>query len=738
MGDIGGRFTEGAKRLVAEATSCARELGHSYIGSEHFLLGLLRIGDCTAANLLYERGCEYAEMRSRVIGLVGMGARSSVTADDMTPSVRRILLRASLSVKSAGGNRVGNEHILLSLLREECTGARLISERGVDISELAELLSGICRAYAAALPRKRPATPLLDANSTDLTEKARRGEIDPVINRDEEKNRMAAVLLRRMKNNPCLVGEAGVGKTAVAEALASDIVSGAAPKELRDMRLLSLELSGVVAGTKYRGEFEEKIKGIIEEAKSAGNIILFIDEIHTIVGAGGAEGAIDASNILKPALARGEIRLIGATTPREFAKSIGRDKALERRMQRIDIQEPTPESCVQMLFGLREKYERFHGICIADGALRAAVELSERYIGDRFLPDKAIDLIDEAAASKKLSGDRGELSAADIAAAAERSSGIPIGSIERGKRLSGLEAELKERIVGQDAAINRLCPAVKSAHAGIRSSGRPAGSFLFIGSSGVGKTECARALSDALFRSESAFIRLDMSEYSEPHSVSKLIGSPPGYVGYGESFCTLAQRVRREPYSLVLFDEIEKAHPDVRALLLQILDSGVLTDSEGISVPFTDTVVVMTANRGNAGGGIGFSASPERDRARTLARGLLSDAIADRIDEVIEFCDLSPRDIREITVRSLEKLCAGVKAGGARITLDKKSVPVPGRGVSYARAAVREACRSAENAIAEMLLSGGVHCGDTAVLSFENGEYRLKITEKAIDNGVAV
>ena len=585
MGDIGGRFTEGAKRLVAEATSCARELGHSYIGSEHFLLGLLRIGDCTAANLLYERGCEYAEMRSRVIGLVGMGARSSVTADDMTPSVRRILLRASLSVKSAGGNRVGNEHILLSLLREECTGARLISERGVDIAELAELLSGICRAYAAALPRKRPATPLLDANSTDLTEKARRGEIDPVINRDEEKNRMAAVLLRRMKNNPCLVGEAGVGKTAVAEALASDIVSGAAPKELRDMRLLSLELSGVVAGTKYRGEFEEKIKGIIEEAKSAGNIILFIDEIHTIVGAGGAEGAIDASNILKPALARGEIRLIGATTPREFAKSIGRDKALERRMQRIDIQEPTPESCVQMLFGLREKYERFHGICIADGALRAAVELSERYIGDRFLPDKAIDLIDEAAASKKLSGDCGELSAADIAAAAERSSGIPIGSIERGKRLSGLESELKERIVGQDAAINRLCPAVKSAHAGIRSSGRPAGSFLFIGSSGVGKTECARALSDALFRSESAFIRLDMSEYSEPHSVSKLIGSPPGYVGYGESFGTLAQRVRREPYSLVLFDEIEKAHPDVRALLLQILDSGVLTDSEGISVP---------------------------------------------------------------------------------------------------------------------------------------------------------
>ncbi len=738
MGDIGGRFTEGAKRLVAEATSCARELGHSYIGSEHFLLGLLRIGDCTAANLLYERGCEYAEMRSRVIGLVGMGARSSVTADDMTPSVRRILLRASLSVKSAGGNRVGNEHILLSLLREECTGARLISERGVDIAELAELLSGICRAYAAALPRKRPATPLLDANSTDLTEKARRGEIDPVINRDEEKNRMAAVLLRRMKNNPCLVGEAGVGKTAVAEALASDIVSGAAPKELRDMRLLSLELSGVVAGTKYRGEFEEKIKGIIEEAKSAGNIILFIDEIHTIVGAGGAEGAIDASNILKPALARGEIRLIGATTPREFAKSIGRDKALERRMQRIDIQEPTPESCVQMLFGLREKYERFHGICIADGALRAAVELSERYIGDRFLPDKAIDLIDEAAASKKLSGDRGELSAADIAVAAERSSGIPIGSIERGKRLSGLEAELKERIVGQDAAINRLCPAVKSAHAGIRSSGRPAGSFLFIGSSGVGKTECARALSDALFRSESAFIRLDMSEYSEPHSVSKLIGSPPGYVGYGESFGTLAQRVRREPYSLVLFDEIEKAHPDVRALLLQILDSGVLTDSEGISVPFTDTVVVMTANRGNAGGGIGFSASPARDRARTLARGLLSDAIADRIDEVIEFCDLSPRDIREITVRSLEKLCAGVKAGGARITLDKKSVPVPGRGVSSARAAVREACHSAENAIAEMLLSGGVHCGDTAVLSFENGEYRLKITEKAIDNGVAV
>lgn len=738
MGDIGGRFTEGAKRLVAEATSCARELGHSYIGSEHFLLGLLRIGDCTAANLLYERGCEYAEMRSRVIGLVGMGARSSVTADDMTPSVRRILLRASLSVKSAGGNRVGNEHILLSLLREECTGARLISERGVDIAELADLLSGICRAYAAALPRKRPATPLLDANSTDLTEKARRGEIDPVINRDEEKNRMAAVLLRRMKNNPCLVGEAGVGKTAVAEALASDIVSGAAPKELRDMRLLSLELSGVVAGTKYRGEFEEKIKGIIEEAKSAGNIILFIDEIHTIVGAGGAEGAIDASNILKPALARGEIRLIGATTPREFAKSIGRDKALERRMQRIDIQEPTPESCVQMLFGLREKYERFHGICIADGALRAAVELSERYIGDRFLPDKAIDLIDEAAASKKLSGDRGELSAADIAAAAERSSGIPIGSIERCKRLSGLEAELKERIVGQDAAINRLCPAVKSARAGIRSTGRPAGSFLFIGSSGVGKTECARALSDALFRSESAFIRLDMSEYSEPHSVSKLIGSPPGYVGYGESFGTLAQRVRREPYSLVLFDEIEKAHPDVRALLLQILDSGVLTDSEGISVPFTDTVVVMTANRGNAGGGIGFSASPERDRSRTLARGLLSDAIADRIDEVIEFCDLSPRDIREITVRSLEKLCAGVKAGGARITLDKKSVPVPGRGVSSARAAVREACRSAENAIAEMLLSGGVHCGDTAVLSFENGEYRLKITEKAIDNGVAV
>lgn len=742
MSDITKRFSDGARRVITAALLSAKELGHTYVGSEHLLLGILREGNCTPSKLLSERGIEYDSVKSHIIGIVGMGCKTILSGDDMTPICRRIILRASVIAGEERSVSVGVEHILTALLREECVATRIIDELGVDADELLaildELYGGVksdsessedCRSRKTSVP-----TPLLDANAYDLTEKARRGGVDPVIGREEEEERLISILLRRSKNNPCLVGEAGVGKTAIVESVAARIASGDVPEELADKRIMSLEISMVVAGTKYRGEFEEKIKNIIDEVRASGDVILFIDELHTIVGAGGAEGAIDASNILKPALARGEIRLIGATTVKEFRESIERDKALERRFQPINVPEPDSEKCISMLEGLRKKYEKYHNVAISDESIRAAVLLSKRYISDRFLPDKAIDLIDEAAAFLKMNrtGRRKPvLLDSDIASVVERRTGIPVTAVCGNERegLLSLESTLKKRIIGQDEAIESLCPAVRRARSGVRSGGRPNGSFLFIGSAGVGKTECAKALAEAVFNSDKAFVRLDMSEFSEPHSVSKIIGSPPGYVGFGEGGA-LTEKIRRNPYSLVLFDEIEKAHPDVRALLLQLLDEGTLTDSSGVTVNFENTIVIMTANCGKSASGIGFGESASKSAAKEAAK-LFAPEFVDRVDETIVFHNLDSSELYKVAKARLDEFCVGLKKKGIAVeySADFLDCVLSATETKSARAVSRTVVRLAEDAVSRLLLSGEQPDKETVTLFIKNRRGYAKIKQ---------
>ncbi len=744
MSDITKRFSDGARKVITEALLSAKEMGHSYVGSEHLLIGIL-LEESTPQRLLEERGAETELIKKKIIGIVGTGGKTVLSSDDMTPVCRRIILRASFIAGAEDSPSVEVEHLLMSMLREECVAVRLLRECAIDVDELQTLLEELycdrgdeytpedIEITPALRPKKTVATPLLDSNACDLTEKAKKGAVDPVIGRENEEERMISILLRRSKNNPCLVGEAGVGKTAIVESLASRIVSGNVPDELKNKRIMSLELSSVVAGTKYRGEFEEKIKKILEEVKNAGDIILFIDELHTVVGAGGAEGAIDASNILKPALARGEIRLIGATTVKEFNSSIGKDKALERRFQSVNVPEPSAEACTDMLFGLKKRYESFHGVSIGEDTIKAAVALSVRYLPERCLPDKAIDLIDEAAASiksKKGTKRTPTLCEEDIALAVERRTGIPISVITENERerLINLECELKKKIIGQERAVESLCCAVRRARLGVRNGGRPNGSFLFAGSAGVGKTECAKALAEAVFKSKKAFIRLDMSEFSESHSVSKLIGSPPGYVGYGEGG-GLTEQVRRNPFSLLLFDEIEKAHPDVRALLLQLLDEGVLTDACGTKVSFENTIVIMTANTAS-GGSIGFGEASGRENE---AVRLLSPELADRVDEVVVFAPLCRASLCEIAANSLSELCKRLCGMGikAELSPDFIEIALSCSSGKSARAVTRTVLRLAEEAVASLMLEKGIKQGETVTLCIENNRGIAKIKQNS-------
>ena len=730
MNDMSKRFTPETKKLVSLAMTEARALGHSYVGTEHFLLAFLKCRETDIKKLLFSAGLSYPSVRERISGATVLGSKSELTFDDMTPVCRRVLTLASFKNEAVTPKR-----IFLSILREDCVAVRIMNLSGADAEKLkndAVLLFGDEYAFGSAKKQKVP-TPILDANALDLTEKAREGALDPVIGRQNEEDRLISVLLRRSKNNPVLVGEAGVGKTAVVEGIALRIASGDVPPELKNKRIMSLELSNTLAGTKYRGEFEEKIKNILEEARACGDVILFIDELHTLVGAGGAEGAIDASNIFKPALARGEIRLIGATTPSEYRASIERDKALARRFQPIKIEEPDESCCVSMLFGIKNKYEAFHGIKISDSAIDSAVKFSMRYMPERRLPDKAIDLLDEAAAYKKMSRRGGKkliLTDSDIASACEIKTGIPVSELQKRDTdiLNSLENSLKERVIGQDKAVSALASAVCRARLRVRLDARPSGVFLFVGSAGVGKTECAKALSELVFKNKNAFIRFDMSEYTEAQSVSKLIGSPPGYIGYGEGGA-LTEKVRREPYSLLLFDEIEKAHPDVRALLLQLLDEGELTDSTGEKTSFSDTIVILTSNFSPNKSVVGFTDASCVPRAE--AEKLLSPELADRIDEVIVFNKLSKTDLLALADSKLLKIKTTFKEKDYDLDFDKSfsSSVLASLNDPSARALTRRLEKLTEDAVSRAVLKGNMEKGDKTEIFFENGSAFAKIKQ---------
>ncbi len=734
MSDLTKRFSDGAKRALSTALALAKEFGHSYIGSEHLLAGIATERDSTASRLLSQRGVTESELRRRIVGIVGTGIRSAVTTEDLTPTCRRILLRASLINKGGRNAHVSTEHLLMALLREECVGKRLAENCGADSGELLDILEelygrGGGDLQAVEVKKIPKSTPLLDRNALNLTEKALLGGTDPVIGREKEEEQVISILLRRTKNNPCLVGEAGVGKTAIVESVAARIAEGRVPEALLGKRIMSLEIASIVAGTKYRGEFEEKIKGILAEAKESEDVILFIDEIHTIVGAGAAEGAIDASNILKPSLARGEIKLIGATTEKEYKRLIEKDAALDRRFRRVSVEEPTEAECLHILRGLKDKYEAFHGVTLTAGALEAAVKLSVRYIGDRYLPDKAIDLVDEAAAKKRMQG--GSLvDGNDIAAAVEEKTGIPTTALTDGEaaRILRLERGLKERILGQDAAVEAVCSAVRRAKTGVRDAEKPSCSFLFLGKSGVGKTECAKALAELLYGKD-AFLRLDMTEYTEPHSISKLIGAPPGYAGFGEGGF-LTERIRRRPYSLVLFDEVEKAHPEVRGLLLQILDEGKLTDSAGLTVSFRNTAVVLTANAGEGASGIGFGAE-SRQAFRGQAERLLSGELADRVDEIVSFAPLARETLEQVAMGRVVRLTERLKEKGISVRVDESFLTL---ALSEAEGGARSVCRhvvgKAEALLAEGILAGTLREGCDVLLCGENGAFRMKISCK--------
>ncbi len=803
------KFTQKAQMALSAALSAAEELGHSYIGTEHLLLGLMSQKESIAARILTLRGADEKKLRQSIIDYMGIGTKSPVSAEDMTPRLRHIIENASLEAQQGKIRYVGTEHLLVSLInRRDSVAVRLLEAEGVSCSEVKSDLA----AYLGSAPHRQSEELSADDSGSskkgkkqtlllygrDLTELAAQGKCDPVLCRERETERLIRILCRRSKNNPCIIGDPGVGKTAVVEGLAERIARGDVPAELCDKKIITLDISSMIAGAKYRGEFEDRIKGVIEEVRQNPSIILFVDEMHIMVGAGAAEGAIDASNILKPALARGEIRMIGATTPDEYRTHIEKDSAFERRFQPLRLEEPTEGQALDILYGLRSKYEKHHGITISDQAIEAAVRLSVRYIHDRFLPDKAIDLIDEAAAkarlcapqgSKALLSDRlaleqeeaikhgdfvtaaqiGEarraksagtalllheqcdveeasaeltLTAEDIAALVGEQTGIPTQSLLSSElqRLNKLEEQLKERILGQDNAISALAGAIRRGRTGLADPHRPTGSFLFLGSTGVGKTELCRALACTLFEGTDCLVKLDMSEYMEKHSVSKLIGSPPGYVGYGEGGM-LTEKIRRRPYCVVLFDEIEKAHPDVFNLLLQILEDGKLTDSSGRSVDFSSTVIIMTSNLLSSAEltrrSVGFGATNENTQASIRTSKKLTEhfspELLNRIDEIILFSPLNEKELASICKNLISELSHRAQSIGIELIvaepvytlIAKKAFSADPQG--GARALRREISERIESRLAEYIISGTAHKGTEINISLLDGSIHWQI-----------
>ena len=808
------KFTPRAEEALRLSQESAEELGHGYVGSEHLLLGLLREEEGLAHRVLTEYGLTDEMILSVLRRSVGAGLAGTAPSQGLTPRAKGVVELAVSKAARMGSPMIGTEHLLMGILREGGNMAlRILRTVGVDPKKM---YSSIVQKINEA-PKAAPAGAVsstkesgkkgsaLEEFTRDLTESARAGRLDPVIGRDEEIRRVIQILSRRTKNNPVLIGEPGVGKTAIAEGLAERIAAADVPEELLDKRVLSLDLSGMVAGTKYRGEFEERIKKTIDEVKKAGNVILFIDELHTIVGAGSAEGAVDAANILKPALSRGEIRVVGATTLDEYRKYIEKDAALERRFQPVTVGEPSPEATLEILKGLRDKYEAHHKLTITDEALEAAVSLSRRYINDRFLPDKAIDLMDEAASQvrmsaestspdlksleekinalhrekadaiaaqdyekaaqlrdleqkytqqvdierenwkKSLSTNRGSVGAEDIAKVVAGWTGIPVTRLteDESMRMLRLEETLHKRVVGQDEAVTAVAKAIRRSRVGLKDPKRPIGSFLFLGPTGVGKTELCKTLAETMFGDENAMIRLDMSEYMEKHTVSRLVGSPPGYVGHEEGG-QLTEKVRRKPYSVVLFDEIEKAHPDVWNILLQILEDGIVTDSQGRRVDFKNTIIVMTSNVGAknitaAETPLGFHSgdkSAEEDETKRYER--IRQAVMDdlkktfrpeflnRIDEIIVFRQLTQENIREIASRMLQVTGRRMAEQGITLDVDDDALTELARDGFDPQYGARPLRRSIQNlvedAVAEQMLEGRLRNGGTAHVRLKDGK----------------
>ena len=795
------RCTEGAKRALALAQEAARAMGHNYVGSEHLLLGLIREEEGAAYKALSAFGVTADAVAERADALVGRGDYHFTDSFGYTPRTKKILELSLYEAKSLKMGYIGTEHILLAILRErDSVAVRILQDLGADIPGLQSVLAGgRPTAEAAQKPaQKGQGTPILDQYGRDLTRAARDGELDPVIGRETEIQRVIQILCRRTKNNPALIGDPGVGKSTVIEGLAQRIAAGKIPELLKDKRIVTLDLGSMLAGTKYRGEFEERITNAIDELRADGSTILFIDELHTIVGAGATEGSIDASNILKPALACGEIQVIGATTLDEYRKHIEKDAALERRFQPVTVGEPTREEAVAILFGLRDRYEAHHKARITDEAIRAAVELSGRYIPDRFLPDKAIDLMDEAASRvrlrayntppdvkalrERIEGLRKEKEEAvnnqnyeraaalrdeeqhlsaqisateadwererdnqestvteeDIADVVHAWTGIPVRQLteDESEKLLHLEETLHRRVIGQEEAVSAVSRAIRRARAGLKDPARPIGSYLFIGPTGVGKTELSRALAEALFGDENAMVRLDMSEYMEMHSVSKLIGSPPGYVGYGDGG-QLTERVRRRPYSVILLDELEKAHPDVFNLLLQVLEDGRLTDAQGHTVDFRNTVIIMTTNAGlshaQQAHTVGFGAASDALTQERLRETMMAELkktfrpeFLNRVDEIIMFNPLEETEMRAIARLMLARITDRLKARGISLTVTPEAEALlssSGFDPLYGARPLRRAIQhQVEDSLSEEVLAGRIKLGDSVTAFAEDGK----------------
>ncbi len=806
------KFTDKAERVIKRATETAKKWGHSYVGTEHILFGLATEENSVAHNVLTENGITSDNILSCIKNIKGVDM-PIVSVRGLTPRVKRIIELSLLEAQKLGHSYIGTEHILMAILRDgESVAARIIAELSGSAEkiyyDLIKSFGNETRAEEMTEEMsnhqsKNTATPVLDEFGIDLTKQASEGKFDPVIGRDKEIARVIQILSRRTKNNPCLIGEPGVGKTAIAEGLAQKIVDGGVPEILKDKRVVSLDLSSMVAGAKYRGEFEERMKKAVDEIKAAKNIILFIDEIHTIVGAGAAEGAIDASNILKPSLARGELQLIGATTINEYRKYIEKDAALERRFQPITVGEPTIDETIMILMGLRDKYEAHHKVEITDDALIAAAKLSSRYITDRFLPDKAIDLVDEAASRMKLQSFtapkelnnlraeyekvKAEKESAIVAQDFEKAAslrdketelnkqieesreswkketqvkktavteteiadiisdwtGIPVYRLQEGEseKLLHLSDELHKRVIGQNEAVESLAKAVKRGRVGLKDPKRPIGSFIFSGPTGVGKTELCKALAEAVFGDENEMVRIDMSEYMEKHTVSRLVGSPPGYVGYEEGG-QLSEKVRRKPYCVVLFDEIEKAHPDVFNMLLQILEDGILTDSQGRKIDFKNTIIIMTSNVGaehlvstKQALGFGNATSAETDYEQ-IKNSVFADLkrtfrpeFLNRVDDIIVFNRLSKDEIMRIANNMLKSLFERLEANDIHATISDEAVSFladAGFDTVYGARPLRRAIVSkVEDILAEAMLEGTVKSGDTISLSLENDKITI-------------